>query len=87
MFQCQQSHEFDLLLHVTMSQREEEDLKIRFMHGVEGSAKTVFGSSVLVHVAALLKLQIFTVVVGWHIINRAVGTAQEISCKDRTVHS
>ena len=30
-------------------------MQIRFMHGVLGSGKTVFGSSVLVHVAALLQ--------------------------------
>ncbi|CAE7214306.1 ABCG22 [Symbiodinium natans] len=29
---------------------QEEDMQIRFMHGVLGSGKTVFGSSVLVHV-------------------------------------
>mmetsp|Transcript_40326 Transcript_40326/g.93489 ORF Transcript_40326/g.93489 Transcript_40326/m.93489 type:complete len:218 (+) Transcript_40326:47-700(+) len=29
---------------------QEEDMQIRFMHGALGSAKTVFGSSVLVHI-------------------------------------
>ena len=61
-----------------MSRCEEEDLKIRFMHGVEGSAKTVFGSSVLVHVAALLKLQIVVEVFGCHITDSAVVSSSTV---------
>ena len=54
---------------------EEEDMQIRFMHGVLGSGKTVFGSSVLVHVEASLQ---YCMVASWCV---CIGVAR---CFDMT---